>query len=188
MSLGDKIILRPMELADLDQVRTIDRQSFRTPWPESSYLYELTQNPSSLLWVAEVVKPGIEREVVGMVVVWLILDEAHIATIAVRYEYRGREIGKRLLAVALKESINRGARQAMLEVRASNTVAQNLYRQFGFEIVGVRPHYYRDNQEDAVLMNVMLQGIKLDYLQNLEKNWLVESEEDETKNTCPEEN
>jgi ribosomal-protein-alanine N-acetyltransferase len=92
--------------------------------------------------------------VCGMVVVWLILDETHIATLGVHPDYRGLGIGKRLLTVALEETARHGANQATLEVRESNTIAQNIYRKFGFENVGRRRRYYRDNREDAVLMTL----------------------------------
>ena len=147
--------IRPMGWADLDQVLEIDRMSFSLPWPESAYRYELADNPASLLWVAEATPPESEwADIAGMIVVWLILDEAHIATLAVHPDYRGRGISRQLLSVALYESAHKGARRAMLEVRAGNLVAQNLYRKFGFEVVSRRPHYYKDNNEDALLMNL----------------------------------
>lgn len=167
---GPEISLRPMRLDDLAQVRAIDLASFSIPWPESAYRYELTQNPNSLLLVAESRLPGGESRIAGMVVVWIVLDEAHIATIAVHPDYRHNGIGRGLFASALKQAAGRGAKRAMLEVRASNEVAQALYRQFGFEIASRRPKYYRDNLEDALLMN--LEKLDEDYLHRLEvKGW-----------------
>jgi ribosomal-protein-alanine N-acetyltransferase len=89
-----------------------------------------------------------------MIVVWLILDEAHIATLAVHPEFRRKGVGSQLLEAALIEARNKGAREAMLEVRASNHIAQALYKDYGFEVVHRRPRYYRDNNEDALLMNL----------------------------------
>jgi ribosomal-protein-alanine N-acetyltransferase len=89
-----------------------------------------------------------------MIVIWLILGEAHIATLAVHPDFRGRGTGSQLLEVALQEARNKGAREAMLEVRASNHVAQALYDGYGFEVVYRRSRYYRDNNEDALLMNL----------------------------------
>lgn len=151
---GGEVYVRPMNLEDLDQVREIDRTSFSLPWPDSAYRFELLENPASLLWVAETRLQNEKSQVVGMIVVWLILNEVHIATLAVHPGFRGQGIGKRLLATALHQSIRRRAREAMLEVRASNQAAQSLYRGFGFEIVGRRKRYYKDNQEDAVLMSL----------------------------------
>ena len=91
---------------------------------------------------------------VGMIDVWLIQEEAHIATLAVHPDYRGRGIAANLLRKVLFESFKLGARRAMLEVRASNQAAQSLYKDFGFKIVSRRRRYYRDNNEDALLMNL----------------------------------
>lgn len=157
---------RHMELDDLEQVQAIDRISFSIPWPATSYRFELLENPGSILWVAENHLEGERRQLVGMIVVWMILDEAHIATIAVHPEYRGRGIGRELLALALREAIQHGAVESMLEVRANNLIAQALYRDFGYEIVGRRSRYYQDNHEDAVLMSV--RNLNQDYL-----DWLV---------------
>lgn len=148
----EPVHFRPMQESDLEQVLAIDQLSFSMPWPLNSYKYEL-KNPAAMLWVAET-KTGESAGIVGVTVVWLILEEAHIATIAVHPDYRGLGIGKKLLAVALRESILRGAEEAMLEVRAHNLTAQAMYRTFGFEVVSRRPRYYRDNDEDALLMNL----------------------------------
>ena len=141
-----------MLMDDLEQVKVIDQLSFSMPWSDNADRYEIMENPASLLWVAETVNR--KHRVCGMVAVWLILDETHIATLAVHPEYRGLGIGKQLLAVALKRSAQQGANLATLEVRDSNKVAQNIYRNFGFESVGRRKRYYRDNREDAVLMTL----------------------------------
>lgn len=146
------IVIRPMESKDLPEVQAIDAASFALPWPASAYRYELFENPGSLLWVAEERRADDGSRIVGMVVVWLIIDEAHIATIAVHPEYRGRGIAAELLAQALAGALDRGMLSATLEVRAHNPPAHRLYRRFGFEEVGRRPRYYRDNLEDALIM------------------------------------
>ena len=109
-----------MEMKDIDQVLQIDRLSFSMPWSENAYRYELTQNGRSQLWVAETCSETGSVRVVGMVVVWLILGEAHIATIAVHPDYRGLAIGKQLVVKALAEAIRQGCTEATLEVRAGN--------------------------------------------------------------------
>ncbi len=146
-------ILRPMRLEDVPRVREIDVLSFSMPWSERSYRFELTENRSSVIWVAETGE-GAARVVVGMIVIWAILDEAHVATIAIHPDYRGLGLGRRLLARGLLAAYQRGARLAYLEVRRSNRVAQNLYEQFGFWVAGERPRYYQDNNEDALLMTL----------------------------------
>ncbi len=158
---SDVILIRHMRSDDLEQVHALDKMSFSMPWPESSYRYELFENPGSLLWVAEVQETGGALQVVGMVVVWLVVDEAHIATIAVHPDYRGRGIAQELLCASLIESIERGMRSATLEVRAHNLAAQRLYRRFRFEEAGLRPRYYRDNFEDALIMTADQAGRSL---------------------------
>lgn len=154
--------IRRMDKSDLEQVREIDRLSFSIPWPAKAYHYELEGNPNSLQWVAELNTEqgsglsglaGTKKRLAGLIVVWLILDEAHIATLAVHPDLRGRGIAQKLLSVALLESVQRGATMATLEVRAGNKIAQNLYLRFGFQVVGERPRYYKDNQEDALIMS-----------------------------------
>jgi ribosomal-protein-alanine N-acetyltransferase len=157
-----QLVLRPMTLADLDQVVSIDRAAFPTPWPKDAFLYELKRKLGSISWVAESVKPDGELDLAAVIVVWLIMDEAHVGTLAVSPPYQGQKIAQRLLAEALLESLRRGARQALLEVRASNQAAQSLYQKFGFEAVGLRHDYYKDTHEDAVLMTLpKLDGEKL---------------------------
>lgn len=146
--------IRPMQLRDLQRVVAIDRLSFSMPWSERAFLYELGENPDSELFVAEVGLPDGEMQVVGSIVIWVILDEAHIATISVHPDYRGLGISRGLIQAGLNAGVERGCQSATLEVRAGNLIAQALYRTFGFEIVGIRPRYYRDNDEDALIMTL----------------------------------
>ncbi len=142
-------IVRRMRLDDVAAVHAIDMLSFNLPWSERSYRYELTENPVSRGWVAEM-----EGQIVAMLVLWFIIDEAHIATIAVHPDFRRRGIGEQILLQALGSAQNEGARRAFLEVRAGNVAAQAMYKKYGFEVAGVRPGYYKDNDEDALLMNL----------------------------------
>ena len=145
--------IRAMRTEDLEKVQVIDRTSFSLPWPTSAYNYELN-NPMSLSWVAEIFMEEGQPTIVGMVVVWLIVDEAHIATLAVEPGYRRLGIGQALLVTALEEAIQRGMLEVTLEVRANNIPARRLYQRFKFEIAGYRPRYYRDNNEDALIMTM----------------------------------
>lgn len=143
------LILRKMTVDDVQAVVDLDQKSFSLPWPERSFRFELTDNPASRCWVAE-----LDGRIVGMIVVWLIADEAHIATLATHPDHRRQGIGTRLLAHALRQMIQDGARNSFLEVRESNLAAQEMYRKFGYEVSGRRRRYYRDNNEDAILMNL----------------------------------
>ncbi len=138
-----------MNPEDVPRVHEIDMISFSLPWPERSFQFELTGNPASRCWVAE--QDGC---LVAMLVLWLIMDEAHIATIAVHPDYRRRKIAERLLIFSLQQAKSEGARRVFLEVRSGNTSAKKLYGKFGFTVDGIRKGYYKDNNEDATLMSL----------------------------------
>ena len=143
------IVIRKMTLDDVPAVVELDQKSFSLPWPERSFRYELTDNPASHCWVAE-----LDGQVVGMIVAWLIVSEAHIATLATHPDFRRRGIAKRLLSYALQHLMRAGARSSFLEVRESNQAARAMYRKFGYIETGRRTRYYRDNDEDAILMSL----------------------------------
>lgn len=151
-----KVVFRRMKHEDVPAVHEIDQLSFSLPWPERSFRYEVKENPASRGWVAEV-----DGRIAAMLVLWIILDEAHIATIATHPDFRRRGIGERLMVMALISAREEGARRAFLEVRAGNHGAQALYRKYGFGVDGIRARYYKDNNEDAILMS-------LDGLQDIE--------------------
>jgi ribosomal-protein-alanine N-acetyltransferase len=142
-------LIRRMTLEDVPAVHEIDMLSFSLPWPERSFTFELTGNPVSRGWVAEV-----NGTIAAMLVLWFIVDEAHIATIAVHPDFRRQGIGEQILLHALRDIQDEGARRAFLEVRAGNLAAQAMYKKYGFEVTGVRPRYYKDNNEDALLMDL----------------------------------
>ena len=94
------------------------------------------------------------RPVIGFAGLWMLVDEGHISTIASHVDWRGRGVGELLLVSLLREAQRRSAAFATLEVRVSNRVAQNLYAKYDFVEVGRRKRYYRDNNEDALIMTV----------------------------------
>ena len=143
------LIIRKMTVEDVPTVHAIDVSSFTLPWPERSFRFEVTDNPSARCWVAE-----LEGRVVGLLIQWMIVDETHIATLATHPDFRRQGIAKQLLVNALESAHAEGARMALLEVRAGNEAAQSMYKKFGFEEVGRRERYYKDNNEDAVLMTL----------------------------------
>jgi [ribosomal protein S18]-alanine N-acetyltransferase len=143
------VAIRRMTLEDIPTVHAIDMLSFSLPWPESSFHFELTGNPVSRGWVAES-----DGRLAAMLVLWLIVDEAHIATIATHPDFRRRGIGEQIMIAALLAARAEGASRAFLEVRAGNLGALAMYKKYGFDIAGVRTKYYKDNSEDAILMNL----------------------------------
>jgi ribosomal-protein-alanine N-acetyltransferase len=156
----------PMQVSDLRQVMDIEREAFPSPWPASAYRYELTQNDLSTYLVLKLRQPAptsrggvilpsrrrLVEPVLGYGGFWMIVDEAHISTIAVHSRWRGRGLGELMLVALIDAAIQRGASEATLEVRVSNLVAQNLYHKYAFDQVGRRKGYYHDNREDALIM------------------------------------
>jgi ribosomal-protein-alanine N-acetyltransferase len=142
-----KVTVDDMRLADLDAVHAIERASFTTPWPPHAYQSEIEMNRLARYVVARV-----EDEVVAYAGMWIMVDEAHITTFAVHPAWRRQRLGERLLLAILDSAIARGAREATLEVRLSNLPARRLYEKYGFRPVGLRPRYYSDNNEDALIM------------------------------------
>jgi len=141
------LLVRPMTAEDLPAVQLIERASFTTPWPPQAYRQELESNRLAHYLVAL-----IGDQVVGYGGIWLMVDEAHVTTFAVHPAYRRRRIGERMLIALLDMAKDRQAREATLEVRLSNLAARRLYEKYGFRPVGIRPRYYSDNQEDALIM------------------------------------
>ena len=139
--------VEPMTFDDLPAVHAIERLSFAVPWPDDAYRNEIGTNRLASYVVARA-----DHRVVGFAGIWVMVDEAHITTFAVDPRWRRRGVGERLLLALLDLSVLRHAREATLEVRLSNLPARKLYEKYGFRPVGIRPRYYSDNGEDALIM------------------------------------
>ncbi len=148
-------VTEPLRVTDLDEVMVIEREAFSAPWSANLYRHEITRNDLGHYLALRLNADG---ENAGLLLgyggFWLLVDEAHISTIAVRSGWRGHGLGEWLLLALLQEAAARGAREATLEVRVSNQVAQSLYRKLGFQVVGHRKRYYSDNGEDALIMTL----------------------------------
>jgi len=140
-----------MTNADVRAVLHIEARSFSTAWPPSAFVSELNDNKLAHYFVGRI-HDGAGSEVVSYGGIWVILEDAHITTIAVHPDSRGKRYGEQTLGYLLREAIERGASWITLEARESNTVAQALYRKYGFSIVATRRAYYSDNSENAVVM------------------------------------
>ncbi|MGE5554030.1 MAG: ribosomal protein S18-alanine N-acetyltransferase [Betaproteobacteria bacterium] len=136
-----------MEVGDVEEVLAIEQASFPTPWSRLAFLSELLENERAVYLVARE-----EGKVIGYAGMWRILDEGHITNLAVHPDARRRGVGRRLLDALCNLAVARGLRRLTLEVRVSNVAAQHLYESFGFLPAGVRPGYYQDNNEDALIM------------------------------------
>jgi len=133
---------------DLDAVLEIETASFTSPWTREMYLAELQNVGISFCYVARD-EGGI---VLGFCSFWRVVDELHINNLAVAAPSRRRGIGTALLDYVLKEGVRMGARRATLEVRRSNDAARHLYERLGFSAAGVRPAYYTNPVEDALIL------------------------------------
>jgi [ribosomal protein S18]-alanine N-acetyltransferase len=136
--------IRRLTYADLPQVVAIERRAFTTPWSLAMFVLELSK-PSGVCLAAVV-----ETELAGYLVCSRYDTVWHVMNVAVDPDRRRRGIASALIA-ALLERIGDDA-QVTLEVRRSNAGALALYERFGFRSAGVRPRYYADNGEDAVIM------------------------------------
>ena len=142
-----------MRADDLDDVVAIERVSFTLPWSRGAFLYEMEQNRVARCWVMREY-----RRVVGYLCLWEIGEEIHVTNVAVHPDFRRRGIARALLQAVLEDARRRGLRVVALEVRPSNREARTLYEAFGFRAVGRRKGYYYDTGEDALVMELALDG------------------------------
>ncbi len=178
--------LRYMTARDIPEVVDIDRQSFDMPWSARSYAFEVSESTYSHMVVLEVLTQpepsGLRRlwqrsaatsaqSAIGAYGgLWFIAGEAHISTIASAPPFRGRGWGEIALAAMIRRSLTLHASHIVLEVRVSNIVAQRLYEKYGFQTMGIKPHYYSNNGEDAYDMRVELHDAP-DYAGRFEERW-----------------
>ena len=137
-----------MEISDIPEVASLEREVFTDPWSADSFLAEVERRP-------EIGYPMVLRErgaLIAYAVVWFIVDEIHIGNLAVRPDRQGEGLGRSLLEHILEEGRRRALVFATLEVRPSNVRARELYESFGFREVARRKNYYRDDREDALVL------------------------------------
>jgi ribosomal-protein-alanine N-acetyltransferase len=144
----ESFVVEPMRLGDLEAVTEIEQVAFRSPWSAQVFLEEMSRD-----WAhVDVVRDPSDQRAVAFGNYWLVADEVHLLNIATHPEERRKGHAARLLAHIIALGRTRGCRLVTLEVRRSNAAAQRLYRRFGFRPVGVRPNYYAEDQEDAIVM------------------------------------
>ena len=143
----------PESLAD---ILVIEETCFSTPWTRKMLEAELNGNPFAHFLIArQEGGSGISAgPVVGYLCYWIVFEEVRLMNLAVIESMRNRGIAKSLVATALKTGFVQSAHRAVLEVRASNLAARALYEGFGFRQMAVRPKYYNNPMEDAVLMEL----------------------------------
>jgi ribosomal-protein-alanine N-acetyltransferase len=144
----------PMMEDKLDEVLFIEQNSFAQPWSKKSFLAELQEHVSHCF-------VGLIREKIAAYIIFrVILDEAHLMTIATHPEYRSKGLGAAILEYAVRLSRELGAEKMYLEVRRSNIPAKRIYLKAGFSCTGFRKKYYMPEQEDALLMELTLSPVE----------------------------
>ncbi|MBC5809924.1 MAG: ribosomal protein S18-alanine N-acetyltransferase [Candidatus Eremiobacteraeota bacterium] len=144
-----RLSVQPMSHADVRAVTHIEALSFSASWPTSAFSSELSDNKLAHYFVG---RDGSGGDLIAYGGIWVILEDAHITTIAVHPDWRGRHYGEQMLVHLIREATAGGASWLTLEARESNHVAQRLYRKYGFSVVSTRRGYYSDNGENAVVM------------------------------------
>ncbi len=136
----------PLTEAHVAPILAIEGRTNTAPWSERSFRNEL-EHAHGVFLVAI-----LDGEVVGYGGTWLVIDEAHITTVAVAAEHQRKGIGRRLMVELLQRAKEHGMLCSSLEVRASNEPAIKLYEQLGYTVTTRRKGYYPDNREDALVM------------------------------------
>ena len=143
--------IEAMREADLDAVMEIEQASFRLPWSRQVFMEELGR-PWAFLDVVRPSGGAPHGRVLAFCNYWRVADEIHVLKVAAHPDARRMGFGSRLLSHIVEFTERQACRLITLEVRRSNEPAQRLYRRFGFRAVGLRPNYYADDNEDAVVM------------------------------------
>ena len=142
-----KIRVRIAKSSDLDDIYELDMQTFAMPWSKEALSYDILENDNAFVIVAEY-----EGEFAGYADIWTVLDEADLNSIAVRVDFRRKGIGDAIMLAMIEMLSANGVATINLEVRVCNMPAIKLYKKYGFNECGVRPGYYLDNGEDALIM------------------------------------
>ncbi|MGE7114442.1 ribosomal protein S18-alanine N-acetyltransferase [Lysinibacillus sp. NPDC047702] len=150
--MSSKITYRKMVSDDVPAVYAIELATFPAPWTLDSFYYEVHENQ----YAHYVLAIDENDSIIGFCGMWMVVDAAQITNVAVIESARGRGIGEGLMRESMRIAQQNEMEIMSLEVRVTNTVAQNLYRKLDFQDGGLRKGYYTDNGEDALVMWVNL--------------------------------
>lgn len=142
--------IREMTAADVQAVSEVEHDVFTTAWSPEMFAQEMTNPLTTYLLVC------MDEEVIGFAGFWLVVDEAQVTNIAIKQDWQSRGYGRVLVNKLMQTAKAKGALSISLEVRPSNKTARKLYEKLGFAEVGIRPGYYQDNGENAILMTAEL--------------------------------
>ncbi|HOI25385.1 MAG TPA: ribosomal protein S18-alanine N-acetyltransferase [Caldisericia bacterium] len=142
-----KLFIRPMNIADIPFVYRIEKECFQYPWPKKEFFVELVRNRFAKYFVC-----FLDQQMLGFIGIWIIMDEAHIANIAVKKTYQKTGIGNTMMEFAENYAIDHRCKTMILEVGVANQVAVNFYEQRGYQKTHLRKNYYAHSFEDAYEM------------------------------------
>ncbi len=146
------LLIEPMSTSDISRVMEIEKVCFPWPWPVEIFYQEIVGNRLAYYYVAR-----LDDEIQGYIGAWILRSgEVHITNLAVHPHYRRKGIARCLLKFLYGLARQKECHTITLEVRRSNHIAIELYRQEGFQETGIKPGYYRDSGEDAVVMSLKL--------------------------------
>ena len=141
-------VIQALVPADIDALMEIERLSFKSPWSRQVFEEEIARS-----WAyVDVLRSTATGVLVGFCNYWLVADEVHVLNVASHPQERRQGHASRLMAHVIEYARRAACRLVTLEVRRSNEAALRLYQRFAFKSVGVRPNYYVDDNEDAVVM------------------------------------
>lgn len=143
--------IRQMTVEDMPAVMALEKQSFKNPWSSELLQRELQHEWSTILLVEEEQGEG-APVLLGLAIFWIVHDEVHVLNVATAPEHRRRGVARAVMDEVLARGKARRCTLATLEVRRGNEAAIQLYRSLGFRPVGIRPNYYVDEGEDAIVM------------------------------------
>ena len=153
--IRDTWTIVPATPESLPLILKIEEACFSAPWTRKMLEAEFSGNPFAHFWLAKREgEAGSVESIVGYLCYWIVFEEVRLMNLAVIESMRHRGIARSLVTAALETGLSQSAHRAVLEVRASNRAAQTLYQGFGFQQTAVRPKYYHNPVEDAVLMEL----------------------------------
>ena len=146
------MIVRSMDLKDLEEIVKIEQTLYKVPWNEKQFKYELEENEFSYLFILEH-----DEVIIGYYGFWVMFEDCDITKVSIRKEFQGMKLSNILMEDCFKRVSDLGCLKINLEVRTDNIKAINLYRKHGFEDVIVRKNYYGKN-EDALVLSKVIRG------------------------------
>jgi ribosomal-protein-alanine N-acetyltransferase len=131
---------------DIQAVVKVEQAAFSLPWSQEAFCAEMKNEMAYYLVMEQ------DNQIIGYAGMWMVFDEAHVTNVAILPQYHGQGLGTKLMSGLIEYAKLQGAHSMTLEVRTKNAIAQKLYMKLDFVLAGLRPNYYTETQEDALIM------------------------------------